>query len=143
MGSFLLPVIFLLLFDLNLLVWHKCKINYQFIFEFDPRSTHTYRQHFEVSEISFSNTKYDSCSTQIGSFLFLVWSYVALLTVLNPFGTYGCTPQVYPIVYLFVCIVGLLAPVSWIPYKTARVWFTNTLVCKKYSSHPTILILQT
>jgi len=32
-----LPIIFLLLFGVNLIVWKKYKINYVFIFEFDSR----------------------------------------------------------------------------------------------------------
>jgi hypothetical protein len=37
-----------LLFAINLCVWAKNKINYAFIFEFDPRHQMNYRQFLEV-----------------------------------------------------------------------------------------------
>jgi hypothetical protein len=41
-----------LLFAINLRVWAKNKINYAFIFEFDPRNQMNYRQFLEVCSVS-------------------------------------------------------------------------------------------
>lgn len=43
-----LPLLLFLLFVINVYTWHRSKINYQFIFEFDPRSVIVYHQYFEV-----------------------------------------------------------------------------------------------
>jgi len=46
-----LIVLFLLLFGINAWVWHKTKINYTFIFEFDLKDHLDYRQYLEVSPL--------------------------------------------------------------------------------------------
>ena len=56
-GGFLLQVwgglglfmLFLLLFGVNCWIWHREKINYTFIFEFDTRHHLDHRQYLEVS----------------------------------------------------------------------------------------------
>jgi xenotropic and polytropic retrovirus receptor 1 len=47
-GGIGLSILFLLLFGINCWVWHDTKINYTFIFEFDPKHHLDYRQYFEV-----------------------------------------------------------------------------------------------
>jgi hypothetical protein len=49
-ACFLLPIVFCLGFAINLMVWHKSRINYKFIFEFDPRDNLNYHQFAEVSK---------------------------------------------------------------------------------------------
>ncbi|ORY08264.1 EXS-domain-containing protein [Basidiobolus meristosporus CBS 931.73] len=44
-GGLLLPIIFAALFGINVSVWSKNNVNYQFIFEFDPRD-HLHRHQF-------------------------------------------------------------------------------------------------
>ncbi|KAF9318710.1 hypothetical protein BGZ91_005111, partial [Linnemannia elongata] len=43
-----LTVLFACLFGINMYVWDKARINYKFIFEFDPRDNLDYTQFFEV-----------------------------------------------------------------------------------------------
>ena len=50
-GGLGLILLFLLLFGVNAWVWHKTKINYTFIFEFDTKHHLDYRQYLEVSSL--------------------------------------------------------------------------------------------
>ncbi|KAI0701367.1 SPX domain-containing protein [Cytidiella melzeri] len=45
---FLIPVLFILLVGVNILGWHRARINYVFIFEFDLKTKLDYREFFEV-----------------------------------------------------------------------------------------------
>ena len=56
-GGLFLTFLFACLFGINMYVWAKARINYKFIFEFDPRDNLDYHEYFEVSEY-----------TKIGSF---------------------------------------------------------------------------
>lgn len=47
-GAMLLPIVFSLLFYLNLTAWHYARINYVLIFELDLRTRLDYRQFLEV-----------------------------------------------------------------------------------------------
>ena len=46
-----LVLLFLLLFGINAWVWHNTRINYTFIFEFNPKEHLNYRQYLEVSSL--------------------------------------------------------------------------------------------
>lgn len=48
-----LTILFGCLFGLNMKVWYKNKINYKFIFEFDPRDNLDYHEFFEVCYLDF------------------------------------------------------------------------------------------
>lgn len=50
-ACFLLPILFCLGFAVNLLVWHRSRINYKFIFELDPRQNLDYHQFAELPAI--------------------------------------------------------------------------------------------
>ncbi|GAA5797115.1 hypothetical protein HPULCUR_002494 [Helicostylum pulchrum] len=50
-ACFLLPILFSLGFSVNLLVWHRSRINYKFIFELDPRQNLDYHQFAELPVI--------------------------------------------------------------------------------------------
>jgi hypothetical protein len=43
-----LTILFACLFGINMYVWTRSRINYKFIFEFDPRDNLDYREYFEV-----------------------------------------------------------------------------------------------
>jgi xenotropic and polytropic retrovirus receptor 1 len=47
----LLPIVFCMGFAINLMVWSRSRINYKFIFEFDPRDNLNYHQFAEVSRM--------------------------------------------------------------------------------------------
>ena len=60
-GGFALVDLFLLLFGINCWVWHETKINYTFIFEFDPKHHLDYRQYLEVlscKEVAYRSYRY-------------------------------------------------------------------------------------
>ncbi|KAG4103227.1 EXS family-domain-containing protein [Neocallimastix lanati (nom. inval.)] len=57
-GGLSLPIIFLLLFGVNLIVWKKYKINYVFIFEFDSRKHLTPWEFIEVKYKCNSSTSW-------------------------------------------------------------------------------------
>jgi hypothetical protein len=50
-SCFGIPVLFCLAFTINIVVWHRCHINYKFIFEFDPRDNLSYHQVAEVTVV--------------------------------------------------------------------------------------------
>ena len=43
-----LSILFACLFGINMYVWVKSRINYKFIFEFDPRDNLDFHEYFEV-----------------------------------------------------------------------------------------------
>ncbi|CEG83581.1 hypothetical protein RMATCC62417_17480 [Rhizopus microsporus] len=47
-ACFLLPVLFCLGFSVNLIIWHRARINYKFIFELNPRQNLDYHQFAEL-----------------------------------------------------------------------------------------------
>ncbi|KAI7849080.1 SPX domain-containing protein [Circinella umbellata] len=48
-ACFALPILFCLGFSTNLIIWHRSRISYKFIFELDPRHNLNYHQFGEVS----------------------------------------------------------------------------------------------
>lgn len=48
-GGLFLTTLFACLFGINMYVWAKSRINYKFIFEFDPRDNLDFHEYFEVS----------------------------------------------------------------------------------------------
>jgi xenotropic and polytropic retrovirus receptor 1 len=70
-GGLGLFVLFLLLFGINCWVWTLAKINYTFIFEFDPKHHLDYRQYLEVwLYVSLSN---------LGSYVFNIFGKCVVL----------------------------------------------------------------
>ncbi|KAG0349493.1 hypothetical protein BG004_005155 [Podila humilis] len=51
-GGLFLTILFGCLFGINMKVWYKNKINYKFIFEFDPRDNLDYHEFFEIANYS-------------------------------------------------------------------------------------------
>ncbi|KAG9293473.1 hypothetical protein G9A89_009197 [Geosiphon pyriformis] len=96
-GGFLLPIVFSLLFGLNMLAWTKARINYKFIFEFDPRENLDYRQYFELPAIAFlllNFTLYLPFSDRLTAILPPTW-FPALFVIIF-FAVFFCP---FPIFY--------------------------------------------
>ncbi|ORX45357.1 EXS-domain-containing protein [Piromyces finnis] len=108
-GGLSLPIIFLLLFGLNLIVWKKYKINYVFIFEFDSRKHLSPWQFIEIS-----------------CFLFVLWIYFVFFAVTDYFSGV-IEPHLYPVILIFIYICLLFLPFK-IFYPQARAWILKIIV---------------
>ncbi|GBB90282.1 hypothetical protein RclHR1_01720003 [Rhizophagus clarus] len=78
--AYFIPIVFALLFGINMHTWTKARINYKFIFEFDPRNNLNYKQYFEIpafmllvfsytTYIGFNFTKFEHCVWILGIIL--------------------------------------------------------------------------
>ncbi|CCL99566.1 uncharacterized protein FIBRA_01584 [Fibroporia radiculosa] len=91
-GIFSVPALFLLLVGINLLVWHKARINYVFIFEFDLRTRLDHRAYFELPSLMISTLCYAfwlsfarvGASSVDPSNWALIWLAWAMAVWLNP-----------------------------------------------------------
>lgn len=102
-GGYLLALYLFCWFCLDCSIWTRHKINYQFVFEFDPRHTLDWRQLAEFP-----------------SFFVLL---LGLFVWVN-FSRYGA-PQMYiyyPIILIFVTIVVIFFPAPYI-FHRSRKWF--------------------
>jgi len=115
-GGLSLPIIFLLLFGVNLIVWKKYKINYVFIFEFDSR------KHLSPWEF-----------IEIACLLFVLWIYFVYFAVTDYFSNYIET-HLYPVI-LIVIYLSLLCLPFHIFYPQARSWIIKIigrLICAPF-----------
>ncbi|CDZ97259.1 Predicted small molecule transporter [Phaffia rhodozyma] len=103
-----LPVLFAMLFYLNLTVWSDSRINYQFIFEFDLRSVLNYRQYLEIP-----------------AFLFFMLSYAFWFTF-HEVGSPNIAPTTWPLAWLVFTICFFVNPIN-ILHRPARFWFIRAL----------------
>lgn len=107
-AGFFLILLFLLLFPLCGLVWTKYKINYTFIFEFNPTDHLDYRQFFEMP-----------------AFYFFLMSIFAWLTFYSYWES--SFPAVYyPCIFLGVAVISFFMPIP-IFYWSARQWLIRAL----------------
>ncbi|KAH7330492.1 SPX domain-containing protein [Rhexocercosporidium sp. MPI-PUGE-AT-0058] len=113
-GGYFLALYLFSWFCLDCSIWTRNKINYQFVFEFDPRHYLDWQQ---LSEFP--------------SFLILVWG---LFVWLN-FSRYGA-PEMYiyyPVILIFVTVVLIFFPGPYIFHRSRR-WFVYSHVCCSKSS---------
>jgi hypothetical protein len=104
-AALLIPILLLLLFCLNVYLWHIYRINYKFIFELDPRNHLTYSEFLEVP-----------------GWLFALYSLFTYLTFVHPF----LEPSIYPAVFCSLVVIALVCPFK-VLYHSARLWFLRTL----------------
>ncbi|CAG8446322.1 7582_t:CDS:10 [Acaulospora morrowiae] len=97
-----LPIIFSLMIGINMFVWTRARINYKFIFEFDPRDNIDYHQYLEIP-----------------SFMFLVFSFFMYATTQN---TFGIKQVEYPKILLIIFLAIIFMPFKRF-YYGARRWF--------------------
>jgi hypothetical protein len=107
-GGLSLPIIFLLLFGVNLIVWKKYKINYVFIFEFDSRNHLTPWEFIEIACL-----------------LFVLWIYFVYFAITNFFSF--ITTHLYPVILIFIYLGLLLLPFN-VFYYQARQWIIKVII---------------
>ncbi|CAO1622096.1 unnamed protein product [Sympodiomycopsis kandeliae] len=108
-GALFLPVLFALLFGLNLAAFAHSRINALFIFEWDPRHALDYHQYFEMP-----------------AFLMLLLSVAFWVSFVNPFPA-AIAPTTWPLVWLVVALVFLFFPLP-IFHPRSRSWFLKSFL---------------
>lgn len=106
-GYFLMLALFSM-FCINCYVWTKTKVNYSFIFEFDPRS------HIDWRQLS-----------QFPSFCLLILGVVMWAN----FSRYGAEEMYlyYPVVLIILTALFIFMPAPWLAHKSRR-WFAYSHV---------------
>ncbi|CAO3694540.1 unnamed protein product [Rhizopus stolonifer] len=107
-ACFLLPILFCLGFSINLIVWHRSRINYKFIFELNPRDNLDYHQFAELPSI-----------------LLLISSFVMYLDF-SQLAAPHIPSELCPLI-LFVIYVSILFCPFDLFYLSARRWLGATL----------------
>lgn len=126
----ILPIVFTILFSVNMAVWHKCHINYRFIFELDPRNCLDYRQFAEVSMKTglrycrFSPPFFDSF--QLPSFMLLLTAVIMYIDFSQCFAP-TIPSQMCPLILVVILLSILFCPFQLF-YRSARQWIGVTLV---------------
>lgn len=106
-GAEFIPVLFALLFGLNLAWWHAVRINTVFIFEWDVRTTMDHRQFFEIPAL-----------------LMLLLSCCFWVSFVNPFPD-SIPPTTWPTVWLVIAATLLLNPLP-VLMPASRAWFIKS-----------------
>ncbi|KAG0172174.1 hypothetical protein DFQ29_008490 [Apophysomyces sp. BC1021] len=107
-GCFVLPILFCLGFTLNLLVWHRSRISYKFIFELDPRQNLDYHQFAELPAL-----------------MFLITAYIMHIDITQ---AYTSVPsELCPLILCVVLLAIVLCPFN-IFYLSARKWLGVSLI---------------
>jgi len=99
----------LLLFGVNCLVWTHSKIDYVFLFEFDPRHHLDYRQFLELPALL----------SLIGCICFWL--------SFNNFSLQQLSPTWYPIIFFCICCAILILPFK-VLHRSSRYWFAISIV---------------
>ncbi|OZJ01989.1 hypothetical protein BZG36_04689 [Bifiguratus adelaidae] len=105
-ASIFLPIAFALAFSLNILAWARFRINYKFIFEFNPRDTLNYRQFAEIP-----------------AFMMLVLLYGMWAQITNVF---NMSIEYYPLLIFLILSAILFCPFD-IFHFSARRWFLEAM----------------
>lgn len=109
-ACFSLPILFCLGFALNLVIWHKNRISYKFIFELDPRHNLDYHQfgevHFALSVWGSLYWSFFSCSCHLFYCWFnLSWCILIFLKSLHQLYPRSCVRLSYSSSLLPSCYV--------------------------------------
>ncbi|KAF9156642.1 hypothetical protein BG015_003244 [Linnemannia schmuckeri] len=104
-----LTVLFACLFGINMYVWAKARINYKFIFEFDPRDNLDYTQFYELPTFFM-----------MALCIALYLDFVVGLTSPSIFRTY------YPLILIGLILVVLFWPLRMFRFG-ARRWFLQSI----------------
>ncbi|KAJ1925387.1 Signal transduction protein [Tieghemiomyces parasiticus] len=107
-GGIYLMNAMLILFGLNIYIWGRNRINYKFIYEFDPRDN--------LSNVQFM---------EIPLFLFFLTTLFVCLTVTNPFYL-TIRSSTYPGI-LILCMLALFIFPLKVFHFSARMWFLNNV----------------
>ncbi|KAF9907622.1 hypothetical protein EC991_010741 [Linnemannia zychae] len=104
-----LTILFTCLFGINMYVWAKARINYKFIFEFDPRDNLDYTQFFELPTFFM-----------MALCIALYLDFVIGISSPSMFRTY------YPLILVGVVLVVLFWPLRMFRFS-ARKWFLQSI----------------
>ena len=103
-GGILILLVCIILFGLNIYVWRRVKINYVFIFEFNPRNYLTFYEYFEL---------------------------VGILTVLWCYSAFFYVNEFFLTLYQFALLLGVYGLFFFNPfniiYRSARFWILRVL----------------
>jgi hypothetical protein len=129
----ILPIVFTILFSVNMAVWHKCHINYRFIFELDPRNCLDYRQFAEVSMKTGLRYRRFSLPPSFFLYFFQLPSFMLLLTAVIMYIDFSqCLAPTIPSQMCPLILVVILLSILFCPfqlfYRSARQWIGVTLV---------------
>lgn len=118
-----------MLFAINLRVWSRNRINYAFIFEFDPRHRLNYRQYLEVPLILLHRNVL-ACDTdwggQLPALLSLVFAICFWFSSMDFWN--GRVKMInWPIIYLSIAIAIIINPFK-ILYPHSRLWLVQTVL---------------
>ncbi|KAG0210962.1 hypothetical protein BGX28_008670 [Mortierella sp. GBA30] len=103
-----LTILFACLFGINMYVWAKSRINYKFIFEFDPRDNLDFHEYFELP---------------------ILLMLLLTLAVYLDFGsklTAHVATAYWPLILMAIAVVILFCPLP-IAHFTARRWFLSSI----------------
>ncbi|THH12162.1 hypothetical protein EW145_g196 [Phellinidium pouzarii] len=103
---FMIPVVFSLLVGINIWLWNRSRINYQFIFELDVRTQLDSREYFELP-----------------SFLLSTLIYAFWLSY-SQIGTHNIASTTWPLIWLAFALVILFNPLPLL-FPNSRLWFTR------------------
>ncbi|KAL8291362.1 hypothetical protein RQP46_002340 [Phenoliferia psychrophenolica] len=106
-GAMFLPVLFAMLFYLNIVAWHYARINYVLIFELDIRTR------LDMHQL-----------TEIPAILFFVLSLL-FWAAFNNFWPDHIEPSAYPLAFLVFALAFLLFPLPYF-YSSARWWMIRS-----------------
>lgn len=116
-----------MLFSINLRAWSRNRINYAFIFEFDPRHRLNYRQYLEVPLILRRNVL--ACDTdwgQLPALLSLIFAICFLFSSMDFWNGRMDTIN-WPIIYLSIAIAIIINPFKML-YPHSRLWLVQTVL---------------
>ncbi|KAF9379691.1 hypothetical protein CPC16_010645 [Podila verticillata] len=107
-GGFFLTFLFACLFGINMYAWNKSRINYKFIFEFDPRDNLDFHEYFELP-----------------IFLMLLLTLALYLDFGNKLTQHVATAY-WPLILIAITFLILFCPLP-ILHFSARRWFLSSI----------------
>ncbi|KAF9576416.1 hypothetical protein EC968_008711 [Mortierella alpina] len=107
-GGLFLTILFACLFGINMYVWAKSRINYKFIFEFDPRDNLDFHEYFELP-----------------IFLMLLLALAVYLDFGSKLTAHVATAY-WPLILMALSALILFCPLP-IAHFTARRWFLSSI----------------
>ncbi|KAF9975814.1 hypothetical protein BGZ73_000355 [Actinomortierella ambigua] len=107
-GGLFITILFACLFGINMYVWTKSRINYKFIFEFDPRDNLDFHEYFELPV-----------------FLMLLLTLAVYLDFGSKYTQHVATAY-WPLIFMSIALFILFCPLP-IFHFSARRWFIASI----------------
>ncbi|KAL9651505.1 hypothetical protein ABK040_001451 [Willaertia magna] len=106
-----MPIILAVLVGVNMKIWQNARINYVFIFQFNPRNHLSVSQYLEVTMMLYN--------ISMGSLIIYMFCVIT-----KTFFEYAYLIPVFFFIFLFVC---LFFPYNWF-YGASRLWFFKEML---------------